>query len=154
MIKQISSIIKTRQFILETIKDLSDEQLNRVPANFNNNIIWNMGHLIAAQQGVCYRRSGLPLKVDESFFDTYKPGTKPELKLSPQEIEIIKNLLFSTLDQLEEDYQAKIFGNYGSFSTRYGLEIASIENAIDFLPYHEGLHTGTIFSLRRLVMQN
>ena len=154
MIKQISSISKTRHFILEAIKDLSDEQLNRVPANFNNNIIWNMGHMIAAQQGVCYRRSGLPLKVDESFFEAYKPGTKPESKLSSQEIGKIKNLLFYTLDQLEQDYQAKVFANYGSFSTRYGLEIASIEDAIDFLPFQEGLHTGTIFSLKRLVIQN
>ncbi|WP_407635809.1 DinB family protein [Solitalea canadensis] len=35
------------------------DQLNKVPAGFNNNLIWNIGHEIVAQQALIYKSSGL-----------------------------------------------------------------------------------------------
>jgi DinB family protein len=109
MNKRIELIRNPRRLLLEIIKDLSVEQLNEIPAGFNNNIIWNIGHLIAAQEGVCYRRSGLELKTGENFFQSYKPGSKPEGFADEIEVDRIKSLLFSTLDELEADYDAGIF---------------------------------------------
>ena len=63
MTNTISQIQQTRTHILSVLNELSLEQLNKIPAGFNNNIAWNLGHLVAAQQGVCYVRSGLPMKV-------------------------------------------------------------------------------------------
>jgi hypothetical protein len=151
MIKQIEIIRKTRSFLLEQLKDLTTEQYNKIPEGFNNNIIWNLGHMVAAQQGVCYIKAGLAPRSDEDFINTFKSGTKPSRIFSEAEIENIKSLLFSTLDQLEEDYSNHIFGGYTAWSTRYGVELASIDNAIDFLPFHEGLHSGCSTALKRLV---
>jgi uncharacterized damage-inducible protein DinB len=53
MIREIEIIKLPRQRILDEISHLSVEQLNKVPTGFNNNIIWNLGHMIAAQQGIC-----------------------------------------------------------------------------------------------------
>ncbi|MEO6849784.1 MAG: DinB family protein [Mucilaginibacter sp.] len=122
-----------------------------MPAGFNNNIIWNMAHTVSAQQGVCYARSGLELTVEDKYFTLYKPGTKPEEILSEGEIEIIKQLMMTTLDRLQTDYGNKIFINYTPVVTRYGVELSDIESAIDFLPFHEGLHLGYIMALKRLV---
>lgn len=61
MNKQIEIIRKTRVKLLEMLSDLSTDQLNKIPAGFNNNIIWNLAHLVAAQQGICYLRAGLPM---------------------------------------------------------------------------------------------
>ena len=58
--------------ILEELQNFSLEQLNDIPAGFNNNIIWNLGHMIAAQQGVCYAFAiaGVPKRItDEVFHD-------------------------------------------------------------------------------------
>src|SRR5258708_15016570 len=112
MKSQIETIRKTRSFLLEQIKNLSGEQLNHIPEGFNNNIIWNLGHMIAAQQGICYIRAGLTSHMTEDFINTFKSGTKPERAFSEAEIENIKSLLFSTIDQLEEDYRNNIFGGY------------------------------------------
>jgi hypothetical protein len=57
MKSQIEIIKKTRTFLLEQIKNLGNEEFNRVAEGFNNNIIWNLGHMIAAQQGICYKRA-------------------------------------------------------------------------------------------------
>ncbi len=151
MTKQIEIIRKTRAFLLEGISGLSTEQLNKIPEGFNNNIIWNLGHLIAAQQGVCYIRAGLAPKVSDEFIASFKSGSKPGQPLSAEEIEHLKNLFFSTLDQLEADYNNNIFGGYTPWSTRYGVEIASIGDAFDFLPFHEGLHCGAIGGIKKLV---
>lgn len=151
MSTQIDIIQKPRLQVLNIIEGLSLEQLNYIPAGFNNNIIWNLGHMVAAQQGICYMRAGLPLRVEESFFLTYKPGTKPERMYTSDDLALIKELFFSTLNQLEADLQTDIFGNYTSFVTRYGFEITGIHNAVSFLPFHEGLHIGTVVALKKLV---
>jgi hypothetical protein len=154
MTKQIEIIRKTRSFLLEQLKELTTEQYNKIPEGFNNNIIWNLGHMIAAQQGVCYIRPGLAPRLGEDFINNFKSGTKPERAFSEAEIENIKSLLFSTLDQLEEDYSNNIFGNYTAWSTRYGVELASIDDAINFLKFHEGLHSGCSTALKRLMTRS
>jgi DinB superfamily len=58
MDKRIDKIKKVRQFLIEQIAELTDEQLNKTPDGYNNNIIWNLTHLICAQQGICYLRGG------------------------------------------------------------------------------------------------
>ncbi|HEY9002349.1 MAG TPA: DinB family protein [Mucilaginibacter sp.] len=151
MTKQIEIIRKTRAYLLKNLEGLTTEQYNKIPEGFNNNIIWNLGHLIAAQQGVCYLRGGLAPRVEEDIINSFKSGTKPERPLSEAEIENIKALLFSTLDLLEEDYNNNIFGRYTAWTTRYDVELASIDDAINFLPFHEGLHSGCTNALKRLV---
>lgn len=151
MTKQIEIIRKTRAFLLENLKELTSEQYNKIPEGFNNNIIWNLGHMVAAQQGICYLRAGLTPRVDEGFINSFKSGTKPERIFSDAEIENIKSLLFNTLDQLKQDYSNNIFGGYAAWVTRYSIEMASIDDAIAFLPFHEGLHLGCATALKRLV---
>jgi hypothetical protein len=152
MTKQIEIIRKTRAFLLKNLEDLTTEQYNKIPEGFNNNIIWNLGHIIAAQQGVCYIRAGLAPQVGEDIINSFKSSTKPERVFSQAEIENIKGQLLSTLDQLEEDYNNGIFGGYTAWSTRYGVELAGIDDALDFLPFHEGLHLGCVTALKRLIV--
>jgi hypothetical protein len=149
----IDTIRHTRQFALQLLNDLTLEQLNEVPTGFNNNIIWNVAHLVAAQQGVCYLRAGRQTRIDEAFYLRFKPGTKPEAIISAAEVEQIKGLLFSTLDTFEADYQNGLFANYNTWTTRYGTTLSNIDEAVQFLQFHEGLHTGYIMAQRRLVKQ-
>jgi uncharacterized damage-inducible protein DinB len=125
MSQQFDIIKAPRTTILAAIESLSLEQLNTIPAGFNNNIMWNLGHMIAAQNGICYKRPGLPLPIDELFFETYKPGTKPERFYNTDDLAQIKELMFSTLDKLEADLQTDMFSNYATWTTRYGADITS-----------------------------
>ncbi|TFF41005.1 DinB family protein [Mucilaginibacter psychrotolerans] len=151
MAKQIEIMRQPRIKILSILETFSLDQLNIIPAGFNNNILWNLGHMIAAQQGVCYKRAGLDTWVSDSFFQAYKPDTKPEGYISEEQFDEIKELLMTSLDQLETDLHAGIFTNYPAWTTRYGAEIRDINDAIAFLPFHEGLHVGYIMGLRKLV---
>jgi len=152
MNKAIETIRETRRSALECVKDLTIDQLNHIPNGFNNNIAWNLGHMVAAQQGVCYKRSGdTPMHITDEFFMAYKPGTKPERFIGQQEVDEIAQLMFTNLEQLSVDYQNNIFGPHPSWTTRYGVQISNLDEAINFLPFHEGLHFGYIMALKRVV---
>jgi hypothetical protein len=151
MSQQIEIIRKPRLSILSQIESLSLDELNTIPHGFNNNILWNLGHMVAAQSGIWYKRAGLPLPIDETFFETFKPGTKPERVYTAADLNQIKALLMSTLDTIQADLQTNMFNNYTPWTTRYGAGINSIADAVAFLPFHEGLHIGAIIALRKLV---
>jgi hypothetical protein len=151
MHKAIDSLLKTRSWALQLTEGVPDEALNAIPAGFNNNIIWNLAHLVAAKQGLCYVRSGVEPVLPVEFLKTYTRGTKPEAPVSAEGIAKIKSLLTSTLPRLDADLAAGIFTDYKAWTTPYGVELRSIEDALQFLAFHEGMHCGYIMALKRVV---
>jgi DinB superfamily len=145
-------IRKTRAGFIGMTKNLSIEQMNLVPEGFNNNIIWNFGHIVVVQQGLCYGLAGLPQNVDKSLVIKYKKGSIPDTFISAEEFETLKALSVSLIDTFEEDIAKGIFPKaYSPFMTLLGVEIDSLEKAITFNAYHEGLHYGYAMSLKRAV---
>ncbi len=151
MHQQIENVKNTRTFLLTLVEDLSTEQLNQIPEGFNNNIIWNMAHLVSAQQSICYKRSGLQPIVQDKYVTPYVPGTKPEGFIDTSEVEIIKTLMLSSLNEFESDYKKGFFTTYTPVVTRYGIALDNIDDAVNFLPFHEGFHIGTVLALKKLV---
>jgi hypothetical protein len=145
-------IRKARLVLTNIAKELSIEQLNEIPTGFNNNIIWNMGHLIATQQIVCYRRAGADTVVDAEFVDMYAPGTRPERFITEEEVLRIQELFFTSLDRFEVDIHNGVFDNYTQWTTRAGVDITNVNDVDAFLPYHEGMHVGYIMALKRRIL--
>lgn len=148
---QIEIIRKSRTYLLDTIKDMSDDQLNKIPRGYKNNIVWNMGHLIASQQNLCYTRSNHPIVVDEGYIKLFKSDTKPEGIISDEAIDTIKKLMLPTIDRMESDYKQHLFTSFKPFKNRYGIELQTIEDSINYLILHEGIHLGYILALKKLV---
>src|SRR5688500_325038 len=98
MYQPIENIRKTRRFLINHIKELSIEKLNKIPHGFNNNILWNVGHLVAAVQSICYIKGSLTPSLAPHSFNKYMPGTKPDIFYDSNEEDEIKELLFSSLD--------------------------------------------------------
>ncbi len=154
MDQRIDKIKKFRQFLLDQIVESTDEQLNKIPDGFNNNIIWNLTHLICAQQGICYLRGGQQVIVPDKFIAPFFTNTKPERIIDKDEIQEIKSLFIGTIDQLQLDYDKSIFGNYTASPNIfkvYKIEIKGIDDALEFLLYHEGYHAGSILALKKIV---
>jgi hypothetical protein len=127
------------------------EQLNKIPASFSNNMIWNIAHIIVTQQLLVYKLSGLPMMVSDEMIEKYKKGTKPEQEVTQAEVDEIKSLLFSTIEKTKEDYENGVFKNFQEYPTSTGFVLANLEGAMNFNNFHEGLHIGVLMSIRKLV---
>jgi hypothetical protein len=150
--KQTFHITRTsRKVLSQFLENYTLEQLNKIPDGFNNNLIWNIAHIMVTQQRLVYKFSGLPLKISNEIFEKYKGGTKPNGAVSEAEVAKIQSLLFETIDQTEVDFNNKIFKSYQEYTTSIGCTIANIEDAISFNNYHEALHTGVIMSIRKFI---
>lgn len=148
--KTLDVIRVSRKKVLDMTEGLSLQQLNCIPALMKNNILWNMAHLVATQQNVCYLKSGLSPLVDVSFIERYKPGTKPGGFIEAAEYEEIKQYLQLHIQRLEEDYKKGVFSGYNSFTsaTYPGVTIDTIDDAIGFIAFHESLHLGYIMAMK------
>ena len=88
--------------------------------------------------------------IDDELVDLYRKGTKAS-GITPSIIEIgkVKDLLFTAVDQLEQDYNEGLFISYSDYKTSFGLTLSSIEEAISFNNIHEGMHFGYLMAMVR-----
>jgi hypothetical protein len=107
----------SRQLYLKFFDHYSLEQLNKIPQGFSNNLIWNIGHVIVAQQSLVYRGSNVPMPIPESLLEMYKPGTRPTRDVTQEEVKELKHLLIAVIDQFESDIQKDIFKTYQERTT-------------------------------------
>lgn len=152
MEKTFEILRATRDNFLRVTGDLSLDAWNEIPARFNNNIVWNFGHTIASRQVLCYQFANVNPTIDESYMAKYKNGTKPETVVTGTEIELLKTYFKSTLDQLEADYKNNVFKDYKTYTTRFGVQLTCIEDAIRYLCTHEALHYGCVVAIKKLVI--
>ena len=151
MEKQFDVIVKTRQNFSNLVNGLTIEQLNKIPQGFNNNIAWNFGHIIVSQQVLCYTRAGLASRIDETLTKKYQKGSKPESFIDANEIELLKKLAFSLIDDLKADMKENKFSAYQPVSTAFGVDLKTVEEAIPYFSMHDGLHLGYAQALKKLV---
>ncbi|PUU69937.1 DinB family protein [Flavobacterium sp. WLB] len=151
----MSSVFETQKTIREILVKILDhhslEQLNKIPDGFKNNLIWNIGHCIASHQILVYKLSGLPLQVSDELIAKYSKGTKPEADVSQEEVNEIRDLLTQTLLQTEKDYNDNVFKNYNQYTTSMGFDLKNVQDALDFVSYHEGIHTGIIMGIKKFI---
>lgn len=144
--------LQNRKACYHFLKTLSLEQLNKIPPGFSNNIFWNIAHTVATQQGLVYGLSSLPTMVDGDFIAKYRKGTRPEADATEKDVEELKSLVFLTVEATEKDFNN---GRFTEFK-RYELSsiksvLNSVEDAIHFNNFHEGLHLGYIMALNKAI---
>src|SRR5436190_1650653 len=89
----------SRATYLKFLENYSLEQLNKIPEGMSNNLIWNIGHIVVSQQGLIYRLSGLPRYVTDEMTAKYQNGSVPTGNATLEEVNEIKSLLISTMNQ-------------------------------------------------------
>lgn len=145
-------IPNTRKYLNKLLENTSLEGLNEIPRGFNNNIIWNIGHIIVVQQLLAYKLSGLPMMVSETLISKYSKDTKPEGFVPQSEVDELKDLLFSTIEKTKEDLNKGLFKNFQEYTvSTTGNTLTNIDDALLFILFHEGLHLGYIMALQRAV---
>ena len=141
-------ITRKNRTLLEGFLDrFSLEELNKVPQGFKNNIIWNIAHCIVTEQILVYRLSNLPMNLPQEFIDRFKKRTKTEEDLNQDEVNYIRSVLFSPLEQTEKDFNAGTFKTFNEYTVSTGSTLTNIDEALAFNNFHEGIHYGYILAL-------
>ncbi len=148
----IDVIRKTNQTFVGMMNELSIEQINTIPVNFNNNVIWNFAHSLAVQQAFFYGLSGLPNTIENEFINRYKKGTKPEGFVTEIEVNNIIKMFANAIDVFEKDYKNGIFKEYHHYTTSIGFILTNIDEAIQAASFHDGWHFGYARMLKKLVL--
>ncbi|HBN6703702.1 TPA: DinB family protein [Elizabethkingia anophelis] len=141
----------SRRIYLSYFENYSLDQLNNIPNGFNNNLIWNIGHIIVTQQKLIYRGSDLQGYISDELFNKYQSGTKPTEPVFQKEAAELKELLTSLIDLTIADFQKDIFRTYKERITGTGFHLSSINDAFECNNYHEGMHLGYMLSIRKFV---
>jgi len=154
MVNQLYIIKQNRQVFIKLVDSLTTDQLNEIPAGFNNNIAWNFAHAIVSQQLLCYAKAGKEINIDKEFLEKYQRGSKPNGYIMQEEINYFKEKAISLIDKFQQDWESGFFNEYQSFTTSMGIHIRSCEEALHFAAGHDQVHFGYCLALKRVVLHN
>ncbi len=138
-----------RKFLCGFLDEIPREKLLAIPPGFNNNIWWNIAHVVVTHQLLLYKLSGLPLNLPDAIIAKYSKGSFPDDSFDQEEFDIIRKNLVSLVDLSEEDYSKGFFKSYHEYNTSANVTLKKVEDAIQFNVFHEGMHLGSILALRR-----
>ncbi len=147
--QSIAMLKFARQAFLNLMDNYSIEQLNKIPQEYNNNLIWNFAHGIVSTDYMCYSPTGQGLNISKEQLDAYKRGTKPEGFVSGDEINFWKKYAISSLEQMTSDYEAGLFNSFHAFDLTPTYKIASVHDSLKFCEFHEGSHFGYALAMKR-----
>ena len=140
--------LKNRVLLSKLLEKFSLDQLNTVPKGYRNSIFWNVAHTIVTQQLLVYGLSNVPMLVDPDLVKTYRKDTKTVREATRDELTLIKSLLFSTIEQTQTDYDNGVFKNYTTYTTSINETLSTVEEAISFNAFHEGIHLVYILAMK------
>jgi hypothetical protein len=142
----------TRNIFTKIIENNDLKDLNKIPEGFNNNIIWNIGHVVVSEQLLAYKLSGLEPMLSDEIINKYRKDSKPQGALTQEEVDEIKALLLPTLDKTASDYTNGVFKDYNAYTvSTTGNTLNNIDEALQFIAIHEGLHYGYVLALLKAV---
>jgi len=144
-------IINSRTAFIKLVDSLTIEQLNKIPSGYNNNIIWNFGHIVVSTQTLCYFRTGIwPDASAVKFNDFYKKDTKPTYTVNEDEVAELKAIAIESIEKIKADYKAGKFARITPFTTAtYGVQLNSIEEVLITTVGHDNVHFGYASALKK-----
>jgi hypothetical protein len=146
-------IIDARKTFIQLIDELSIEQLNEIPEGFNNNIIWNFGHIVVTTPLLCYVRTGIWKDSSTvNYVSSYGKGTKPTYFVTKEEVEELKKLAISSIESIEADYNEGKLSQITPFETStYGAVLNNIEDVLITIGGHDNIHLGYAMAQKRII---
>jgi uncharacterized damage-inducible protein DinB len=137
-----------REETLGLVNGVTEEEADRIPEGFNNNIRWNLGHIYLDQylwiEAVTKEKSD-QAKVYNQWFGF---GTSPEnFTEDTPSFTQLKELLRRQPIHLKEKYGSRLDEEFEP--TEMGMY--TIEQVLIRTIYHEGLHAGAIQYLKRFI---
>jgi len=145
---EIDHLARVRELFTGLVRSVPEEQLFLAPDGFNNHIAWNAAHVVIVQQLLHYRLAGLDPYLRDELIAKYRKGTGAE-EADRESFREVMAFATEAPKRLRQDYEDGRFQGFETYSTSAGIELTSIEDAIAFNQFHEGIHLGYILAQRK-----
>jgi hypothetical protein len=152
MQSQFHIIKENRKLFMRLMEELTIDQINEIPAGYNNNIAWNFGHAVISFQMIVNMRSGKDTKISKEFIAKYQKGSKPEAFIGSEEVAFLKSEAIRLIEELELEWSNGEFTSYQAFTTSLGIPINNCNDAVHFAATHDMMHFGYAWAMKRLVL--
>ncbi len=147
----INILMQTRKLIVKAVENLPDEAYFKIPDGFDNNLAWNIGHIVVVQQLLHYGLTENELLIPKRFLLLYRTGTSPAGWKQQPDMGQLVAMLLPHAEKLQADFEAGNLANFKPYVTSTGISLATIEEAIAFNNFHEGLHAGAMLSIQNFL---
>lgn len=144
-------LIGCRRNFLKILDSYSLKQLNYIPEGYNNNLLWNIAHCAATMQLLVYSISDSQWRISKDIVKGYRNGTRPERAYTQEELDAVKAIIVTSAEQCKKDYEDGYFGNYKGYEIGSTYSLKTLEDAIQFNLFHEGIHMGYVQAIRRFL---
>ncbi|MDR3541944.1 MAG: DinB family protein [Desulfosporosinus sp.] len=136
---------------INAVKEISESQADSVPEGFNNNILWNLGHILWAQEKFAFGFIPEPMQMPDGFTELFGRNTKPsEWKGQPPTLQQMIELLEDQTSRIKERLDNRLVEAVANpFTMPSGLTLKTIGEFLTFSMYHEGMHVQTIKILKK-----
>jgi uncharacterized damage-inducible protein DinB len=140
-----------RNNTLSAVKELSENQADVVPAGFNNNIRWNLGHIYLVQERFAFGFTEEPMEVPDNFNELFGKDTRPaEWKVQPPTLNELIRILEDQTKRIEDKLSNRLEEAVAKpWTMPTGLTLKTIGEFLTFSMYHEGMHVQTIKFLKK-----
>jgi hypothetical protein len=145
----IPALAAVRQLTQDLVSDLTADEWTRIPPGYRNNLLWNLGHVTWAQQGLCYRLAGVEPRLPQHYKNWFSKGKEPATWADTPDPEEIKAAHGNAWKDLEKDLANGHFGTFSPYTTGVGVHLATHAEAIAFNNVHEGIHLGIMIRLKK-----
>ncbi len=133
---------------MEVFNNIMEEQADIQPAGFNNTIRWNLGHILTVQELMAFSFMNEPMALPEDLMKLFVPGSKPsEWESTPPTLEALSNLLQEQTARIKQ----KLTGRMDEKLAKPFKDFQTVGEVLNYSIYHEGIHTGFLNALRRVV---
>lgn len=138
-----------RSELVGLVEGVSEVEADKVPAGFNNNIRWNLGHVCLDQYLWIKVLTKEELPIPPSFNEWFAYGTNPSH--FTEQTPSLQQLIDTLKEQpniIQERYQDRLEEEFTP--TEMGMH--TIEQVLIRTIFHEGLHIGAIQALKRQIL--
>ena len=141
-----------RTATVNTLEKIDESKWDQQPEGFSNTIKWNAGHIYLVMEGLMTKAApGLETNIKE-YAPFFSPGTKPSdwPDTVPSKEKVIQ-LLVDQQTRIQQHFQGRLSDQPANEIMIGPLKLETIDDLLNFLLFHEGMHLGTIQAQMKLV---
>lgn len=141
---------KTRKGVLGHTAELTSEQRTIVPVGFNNNIHWQLGHIIFIADAIVFGFAGKASEVPAEYKTFFAPGTKPaDWTTEPPAWESLLEQFSKQTELIRETFAGQV--NQPLTNTNNFAKAETIGDLLEVNTMHESSHLGMINAMSKVV---